>query len=223
MTVEVHGDNELAERAAEWIAARIETAIAARGRFTLAVSGGSTPAAMFDALSRLPLPWTEVHLFQVDERVAPDGDPDRNLGDLRVNLLDRVPVCAHLMDVTAADLEDAARRYAAELRTVTGDGVLDVIHLGLGDDGHTASWPPGDPVIDIVGADVALTQPYRGRVRMTLTVPAVNRARDVMFLAAGAGKAEMVHKLATRDPGIPASRVRPEATLLVDQSAAARL
>ena len=221
MAVEVHGHDELAERAAEWIAARIEPARAARGRFTLAVSGGSTPAAMFAALSQLALPWEHMHVFQVDERVAPDGDPDRNLGDLTANLLDRVPVHAHLMDVTATDLDDAARRYAAELRAVTGDGVLDVVHLGLGDDGHTASWPPGDPVIDVDDADVALTQPYRGRVRMTLTVPTVNRARDVMFLAAGPGKAEMVHKLVARDPSIPASRVRPDATVLVDESAAA--
>ncbi len=92
MAVEVHGHEELAERAAEWIAARMKPAVAARGRFTLAVSGGSTPAAMFAALSQLPLPWEQVHVFQVDERVAPDGDPDRNLGDLSANLLDRVPV-----------------------------------------------------------------------------------------------------------------------------------
>ena len=223
MAVDVHGHDELADGAAKWIAARIEPAIGARGRFALAVSGGSTPAAMFAALSQLALPWEQVHVFQVDERVAPDDDPDRNLGDLSANLLDRVPVQAHLMDVTAPDLEDAARRYAAELRAVTGDGVLDVVHLGLGDDGHTASWPPGDPVIDVHDADVALTQPYRGRVRMTLTVPTVNRARDVMFLAAGADKAEMVQKLVAHDPSIPASRVRPDATLLVDESAAARL
>jgi len=223
MAVEVHGHDELAERAAEWIAVRMKPAVAARGRFTLAVSGGSTPAAMFAALSQLALPWAEVHVFQVDERVAPDDDPDRNLGDLSANLLDRVPVHAHVMDVTAPDLDDAARRYAAELRAVTDDGVLDVVHLGLGDDGHTASWPPGDPVIDVEDADVAITQPYRGRVRMTLTVPTVNRARDVMFLAAGAGKAEMVQKLVARDPGIPASRVRPDATLLVDERAASGL
>ncbi|RPI09569.1 MAG: 6-phosphogluconolactonase [Actinobacteria bacterium] len=223
MAIDVHGHDVLAVRAAEWIAARIEPAIAARGRFTLAVSGGSTPAAMFAALSQLALPWRQVHVFQVDERVAPDGDRDRNLCDLSANLLDRVPVHAHLMDVTANDLGDAARRYDAELHAVTGDGVLDLVHLGLGDDGHTASWPPGDPVIDVDDVDVATTKPYRGRVRMTLTVRAVNRARDVMFLVAGADKAEMVQKLVSRDPSIPASRVRADATLLVDDRAAARL
>lgn len=220
MALEVFRDDELAQRAADWIASRIPPAIAARGRFTAAVSGGSTPAAMFAALSRLTLPWEQVHIFQVDERVAPDGDPDRNLVDLSANLLDRVPVHAHLMDVTAPDLDDAARRYADELSAVTGDGVLDVVHLGLGDDGHTASWPPGDPVIDIVDSDVGVTRRYRGRVRMTLTVPAVNRAREIMFLAAGAGKVEMVRKLAARDPSIPASHVRPDSTVLVDESAA---
>ena len=210
MPVEIFGADEL-DRAASWIVERVQPAIDARGQFTLAVSGGSTPAAMFASLSRLALPWSSIHVFQVDERVAPDGDPDRNLGDLRANLLDRVPVVAHLMDVTAPDLPDAVRRYAAKLREVTGDGVLDVVHLGLGDDGHTASWPPGDPVIDVTDVEVALTQPYRGRVRMTLTVPTVNRARSVMFLAGGAGKSEMVKRLvaATRrfhQPGFGPTR-----------------
>ncbi len=223
MPVEIFPADELADRAAAWIADRVPPALDARGRFTLAVSGGSTPAAMFASLSRLDLPWSSIHVFEVDERVAPDGDPDRNLGDLRANLLDLVPVVAHLMDVTAPDLEEAARRYAAELNEVTGDGILDVVHLGLGDDGHTASWPPGDPVIDATDVDVAITQPYRGRVRMTLTVPAVNRARSVMFLAAGPGKSEMVERLIARDEGIPASRVRPDATLLIDEPAASAL
>ena len=178
---------------------------------------------MFAELARLDLPWPQVHVFQVDERVAPDGDPDRNLNDLRANLLDLVPVVAHLMDVTAADLTGACRSYADELSDVTGDGVLDVVHLGLGDDGHTASWPPGDPVIDVDDADVALTQPYRGRVRMTLTVPTVNRSRSVMFLAAGEGKTEMVKRLVARDMSIPAVAVRADAPLLVDESAAAAL
>jgi len=223
MDVETYAAKELAGASAGWIAARAEPAVEERGRFTLAVSGGSTPAAMFAALARLDLPWSKVHVFQVDERVAPDGDPDRNLNDLRVNLLDLVPVVAHLMDVTAADLSEAAQRYAAEISDVTGDGVLDVVHLGLGDDGHTASWPPGDPVINVRDQDVAITQPYRGRVRMTLTVPAVNRARDVMFLAAGDGKRAMVKRLVARDHTIPSSHVRDDATVLVDEAAAADL
>ena len=125
MDVETYSAKELPGAAAGWIAARAEPAIAERGRFTIAVSGGSTPAAMFAELARLDLPWPQVHVFEVDERVAPDGDPDRNLNDLRANLLDLVPVVAHLMDVTAADLPGACRRYADELSDVTGDGVLD--------------------------------------------------------------------------------------------------
>ena len=220
MDVETFAPKELPGASAGWIAARAEPAIAERGHFTLAVSGGSTPAAMFAALAELDLPWGQIHVFQVDERVAPDGDPDRNLGDLKANLLDLVPVVPHLMDVTASDLTAASLRYAEEIEKVTGDGVLDVVHLGLGDDGHTASWPPGDPVIHVRDLDVSITQPYRGRVRMTLTVPAVNRARDVMFLAAGDGKREMVKRLVARDPTIPATHVRDDATLLIDELAA---
>lgn len=223
MDVETYSARELPGAAAGWIAARAEPAIAERGRFTLAVSGGSTPAAMFAELAKLDLPWSNVHVFQVDERVAPDGDPDRNLGDLQANLLSRVPVIVHLMEVTAPDLDEASRRYADELSDVTGDGVLDVVHLGLGDDGHTASWPPGDPVINVRDRDVALTQLYRGRVRMTLTVPAVNRARSVMFLAAGDGKSDVVKRLVSGDKSIPSSHVRPDATLLLDDAAASAL
>ena len=115
MDVETYSAKELPGAAAGWIAARAEPAIAERGRFTIAVSGGSTPAAMFAELARLDLPWPQVHVFQVDERVAPDGDPDRNLNDLRANLLDLVPVVAHLMDVTARGPARRCRRYADEL------------------------------------------------------------------------------------------------------------
>ena len=188
MDVETYSAKELPGAAAGWIAARAEPAIAERGTFTLAVSGGSTPAAMFAELARLDLPWSQVHVFQVDERVAPDGDPDRNLQDLRANLLDRVPVVAHLMDVTAADLEDGVpqvrgrpvrrhRRWGARCRAPRS-GRRRPHRL-------VAAGRPGD---QRPGRDVALTQPYRGRVRMTLTVPAVNRARSVMFLAAGGWK-----------------------------------
>lgn len=221
MRVEVHPSDVLAERAALWIADRAWAAVADRGRFNLAVSGGSTPAAMFAALARLPLPWTQIHVFQVDERVAPDGDADRNLGDLRANLLDLVPAQPHPMDVTAADLGAAAAAFATDLHAVTGDGVLDVVHLGLGDDGHTASWPPGDPVVEMSDRDVALCGLYKGRVRMTLTVPAVNRAREVMFLVSGGGKLDALRRLLSDDPGIPAGHVRrTDTTVLSDRAAA---
>ena len=191
--VEVAPDPQsLGTMAAEQVAARAEEAIRDRGRFTLAVSGGSTPGAMFAALAERPLPWTEVHLFQVDERVAPDGDPDRNLTDLSGLLVERVPIRkenVHPMPVTVSDLEVGARAYAAELAGVTGDGVLDLIHLGVGDDGHTASWPPGDPVVEAEGEgapDVAVVGPFHGRRRMTLTPRAVNRARAVLLATADA-------------------------------------
>ena len=162
-------------------------------------------------------------MFEVDERVAPDGDPDRNLNDLRANLLDLVPVVAHLMDVTAADLPGACRRYADELSDVTGDGVLDVVHLGLGDDGHTASWPPGDPVIDVRDADVAAHPALSRTGPDDPDRPRGQPARSVMFLAAGEGKTEMVKRLVARDMSIPASHVRADASLLVDESAASSL
>ena len=220
--VEVAPDPQtLAALAADRVVARAEEAVRGRGRFTLAVSGASTPRGMFAALADRPLPWGDVHLFQVDERVAPDGDPDRNLTDLTALLVERVPIPkenVHPMPVTASDLEVAARAYAVELAEVTGDGALDLVHLGIGDDGHTASWPPGDPVVDADGEgapDVAVVGPYNGRLRMTLTPRAVNRARAVLWLVQGAGKAPVVGRLLAGDPGIPASRVPTERALLL--------
>jgi len=184
------------------------------------VSGGGTPRPMFAALATLPVPWEQVHIWQVDERVAPDGDPDRNVNDLEATLLSKVSATPHLFDVTNPDLDAAIDAYPRALRDAC-DGVLDVVHLGLGDDGHTASWPPDDPVVDIVDADVARSREYKGRVRLTLTVPAVNRAREIMFLVADAEKADAVAKLVAGDPAIPASHVRRDGTvLLVDEAAA---
>jgi 6-phosphogluconolactonase len=209
----------LAARAAELVAGRLAEALADRGRATLAVSGGSTPAAFLTRLAEKPLPWEAIHVFQVDERVAPPGDPDRNLTGLQAALLDRVPIPpanVHAMPVNDADLDAAAADYADELRKVAADGRLDVVHLGLGDDGHTASWPPGDPVVDAT-ADVAVVGPFNGRLRMTLTPPAVNRAGWIVWLVSGAGKAPVVRGLLSGDAALPASRVRRSgATLLTD-------
>ncbi len=226
--VEVAPDREaLAALAADRVVAWAEEAIRDRGRFTLAVSGSTTPGPMFSALAERSLPWGDVHLFQVDERVAPDGDPDRNFVDLSARLVERVPIPkenVHPMPVTASDLEVGARAYAAELEGATGDGVLDVVHLGLGDDGHTASWPPGDPVLDADGEgapDVAVVGPFNGRLRMTLTPRAVNRGRAVLWLIDGAAKAPVVARLVAGDPAIPASRVRTAgAVVLVTADAA---
>jgi 6-phosphogluconolactonase len=209
----------LAKAAVRHVIEAADGALDERGRFTLAVSGGSTPQRFFEELTHRPLPWRSIHVFQVDERVAPAGHPDRNLTGLTVHLLDRVPIRAanvHPMPVEAADLDAAAAEYAAELREVCGpEGVLDLVHLGLGDDGHTASWPPGDPVLEITDVDVAVVGPYRGDRRMTLTPPAVNRAGRILWLVDGAGKAPALARLLDGDPTIPASRVRREGAVVV--------
>jgi 6-phosphogluconolactonase len=211
-----------AAEAAAWMARRIRSAVRLRGTCRVAVSGGSTPAAMFDVLAGLDLPWSLVHLFQVDERVAPDGDPDRNAVQLRTHLTDRVPLRArnvHLMPVTAASLPRAAARYAG----VIGEEPLDIVHLGIGDDGHTASWPPGDPVVDAPGA-VAISGTFNGRVRMTMTPAVVNAARARMLLAVGAGKAAPLAGWLLHRADLPVQRVRrTNTTLILDDSAASEL
>lgn len=226
--VEILSDGAaLAARAAECVHRHLVDAVADRGRATLAVSGGSTPDPFLAALADHELPWEAIHVFQVDERVAPPGHPDRNLSRLQAAFLDRAPIPpdnVHPMPVNDADLRVAADGYAAVLRTVTGPGGhLDVVHLGVGEDGHTASWPPGDPVVDAT-ADVAVVGPFNGRLRMTLTPPAVNRSRWIMWLIAGSGKAPVVPGLLAGDPALPASRVRRhDVTLLADPAAGARL
>jgi 6-phosphogluconolactonase len=217
-------DAALAERTADLVATRLGEAIETRGQATLAVSGGRTPLAFFAELAGRKLPWEAVHVFQVDERVAPPGHPDRNLEGLRRALLDRVPIPSgnvHPMPVEEPELQGAAAAYAGELRAVTGpDGRVDVLHLGLGDDGHTASWPPGDPVVDAT-ADVAVVGPFNGRLRMTLTPPAVNRAGWIVWEISGAAKAPVVARLLHGDAALPASRVRRhDVTLLTDTTPA---
>lgn len=216
-----------ATRTAALVAAHLGEAVADRGRATLAVSGGSTPAAFLARLAEEPLPWEAIHVFQVDERVAPPGDAERNLTGLTAALLNRVPIPpgnVHAMPVNDPDLDAAAAGYADELRKVAGpEGRLDVVHLGIGDDGHTASWPPGDPVVDATD-DVAVVGPFNGRLRMTLTPPAVNRAGSIVWLVAGSGKAPAVRGLVDGDPALPASRVRrSDAVLLLDNAAGADL
>ena len=216
----------LAARAADLVAARLELAVGARRWATLAVSGGSTPAAFLEALADRKLSWEHVHLFQVDERVAPPG-AERNLTGLREALLDRAPIPAsnvHPMPVDEPDLAAAAADYSDQIRKITGPkGRFDVVHLGLGDDGHTASWPPDDPVVDTKD-DIAVTVPFNGRVRMTLTPWPVNRANRIVWLIAGASKAPVVARLLAGDPAIPASRIRRHGVaLLADADAGAGL
>jgi 6-phosphogluconolactonase len=204
----------VARRGAEEVAAAARGAIEARGRFAFAVSGGRTPWDMFRELAAEDVDWRRVGIWQVDERVAPDGDPDRNLTDLA----DILPGEAHLdpMPVTDPDLEAAAGRYAASLPEI-----FDLIHLGMGDDGHTASLVPGDPVLEVTDRDVALTDEYRGRRRMTLTYPVLDRARGVLWLIAGEDKAAPLPQLLAGDRSIPAGRVAATDQLVVADRAAA--
>ena len=229
MKIEVLDDADaVADEAAAIIATDARIAVAARGRFIMAVSGGQTPWAMLRALADKQLPWDGVHLLQVDERVAPAGDPDRNLTHLRESLLERVPLRPeqiHAMPVESQDLESAVSSYAATLREVAGSpAVLDLVHLGLGSDGHTASLVPRDPVLDVNDAAVALAGPYQGRRRMTLTYPVLNHARRVLWLVTGDEKAGMLVRLRDGDRSIPAGRVRQDhALVLADRAAAAKL
>jgi len=215
-----------ARAAAERMASLARAAVAARGRFAMAVSGGRSPWQMLEALAALDVPWAGVHLFQVDERVAPDGDPDRNATHIRESLLARAPVPrdhVHLMPVETPDLDAAAARYAESLAAVAGSPpVIDLAHLGLGPDGHTASLVPGDPVLDVVTRDVALTNPYQGHRRMTLTYPALNRARSILWLVTGDDKPWALGRLRAGDRAIPAGRVRADVAEVFADAAAAR-
>jgi 6-phosphogluconolactonase len=214
----------VAIRAAERIAQVAREAVAERGRCTLAFSGGATPWRTVRALAEEDVPWDSVHLFQVDERGAPSGDPDRNFFHLKESLIDRIPIPAvnvHPMPVEEEDLDAGARRYEAILRGVAGTPpVLDLVQLGLGEDGHTASLFPDDDALRIVDADVAVGGLHKGRRRMTLTFPAIDRARCILWLVTGAGKSDALGRLRAGDRSIPAGRVRSDrAVLLADVAA----
>jgi len=214
----------VAIRAAERIAQVAREAVAERGRCTLAFSGGATPWRAVRALAEENVPWDSVHLFQVDERGAPSGDPDRNFFHLKESLIDRIPIPAvnvHPMPVEEEDLDAAARRYEAILRGVAGTPpVLDLVQLGLGEDGHTASLFPDDDALRIVDADVAVGGLHKGRRRMTLTFPAIDRARCILWLVTGAGKSDALGRLRAGDRSIPAGRVRSDRAVLIADVAA---
>jgi len=224
MKVEVFSDADaVARQAAALIATEARAAVAARGRFVLAVSGGHTPWAMLRALSNEDVPWPSVYLTQVDERVAPAGDPDRNLTHIRESLHAPLrPEQILAMPVEAPDLQGAVARYAASLQEIAGSPpVLDLVHLGLGPDGHTASLVPGDRVLEVTDADVALTGIYQGRRRMTLTYSIINRSRRILWLVTGSEKVEMLGRLRKGDASIPAGRIRQDqAIVFADQAAA---
>ena len=215
-----------AQKAAAVIAGEVRAA--SRERFVMAVSGGHTPWQMLRALAGEDLPWERLHVMQVDERVAPADDPDRNLFHLRESLLEHAPLRPdqiHGMPVEDPDLERAAGQYAATLERLAGaPPVLDLIHLGLGPDGHTASLVPGDPVLRINDKDVAVTGAYQGRRRMTLTYPVINRARAILWLVTGGEKAPVLPRLLAGDQSIPGGSVAQQHALVIaDRLAASQL
>jgi 6-phosphogluconolactonase len=218
--LEVFDDEEgAARRSAAVLAEAARDAVAARGTAAIAVSAGRTPWRMIAALADEDVPWDELTLWQVDERVAPRDHDDRGLQHLLASLPHPVRVVEMPVDGDEAALEARAAGYAAGL-----PARFDLVHLGLGADGHTASLVPGDPVLAVHDRDVAISGPYQGRLRMTLTFPVLDRARRAMFLATGDEKADAVRRLLARDPSIPASRVRTADQLLVaDRPAAARV
>ena len=214
----------VAKEAAKLIAAKARAAVAARGRFVMAVSGGRTPWQMLRMLANETVPWKSVHVLQVDERIAPAGDRDRNLMHLRESLLDHAPLPSgqiYAMPVEEADIEGAARSYARTLQQIADTPpVLDLAHLGLGPDGHTASLVPNDPVLKVNDRDVAITGIYQNRRRMTLTYPMLNRARRVLFVVTGAEKIGMLARLRDGDVSIPAGRIQQEHALVIADRAA---
>jgi 6-phosphogluconolactonase len=254
MKIQIASDADAVARdAAVMIAAEARVAVAARGVFIMAVSGGRTPWQMLRILAGEDVPWERLRVAQVDERVAPAGHPDRNLTHLHASLLDHAPLRREqilAMPVEEPDLEEAARRYARTLEQAAGSPplvdvlqmvtgswflpaestaagsppVLDLVHLGLGPDGHTASLVPGDPVLDVTDRDVALTGVYQGRRRMTLTYPLLNRSRRILWVVTGGEKAGMLVRLRDGDASIPGGRVRQDqAIVLADKPAGAQL
>jgi 6-phosphogluconolactonase len=207
-------DDAVAQAGAEFVAERARAAVEDRGIFNFAVSGGHTPWAMFAALTSQEVAWDAVNIYQVDERVAPPGDPSRNLTHLTA-ALGSVPATVLPMPVNDADLTAAAADYATDL-----PGQFDLVHLGLGADGHTASLTPGDPVLSVTDRLVAVTGPYQDHVRMTLTYPALSRARQLLWLITGADKKAALSSLLAGDTRIPAGRVQAAASLVLADRAA---
>jgi 6-phosphogluconolactonase len=216
--LEVAGDEKAASRrAAELIAAAGGEAAAERGRFAFAMSGGRSPWAMLAILGELEgMPWDRTELFQVDERVAAPGDEARNLTHMVLGLSMDHQATLRPMPVTQRDLDAAAREYEASLPER-----LDLVHLGLGPDGHTASLVPGDPVLDVTDRRVAVTETaYQDHRRMTLTYPALNDARRIVWLVTGPDKPEALQKLLAGDESIPAARVHNDHMIVVADEAA---
>lgn len=225
MDVEVLPDSDaVARRAAAFIADAARAAVKAQGRFVFAASGGRTPWVMLRALADEDVPWDAMEVVQVDERVAPAGHTDRNLTHLLESLAGAPlrPAQIHAMPVEAQDLDAATEEYAGTLQRLTApSGRLDLVHLGLGPDGHTASLIPGAPEMEIRDRTVAVTGVYQGRRRMTLTYPVLDKARRILWVVTGADKREMLRWLRQGDATIPAGRVAQGAAVAMADRAAA--
>jgi 6-phosphogluconolactonase len=225
MNIDIFPDaTTVAQEAASFIAAEARAAVAKRGRFVMAVSGGKTPWMMLRALAGEKVPWENMHIFQVDERIAPTGSADRNLTHLQESLLSHAPMKTeqiYAIPVNETDLETAAQKYAHLIESVTGCPIcFDLVHLGLGADGHTASLIPEDQVLKVIDRDVAITGIYQHHQRMTLTYPALNRSRKILWVVTGAEKTEAFAHLLNRDLQIPGSLiVQDHATLFADRAA----
>lgn len=220
--------DEVAKEAAFYVADRIRENIAKKGFFTMAISGGRTPWEMIKELAIQDLPWEKVFLFQVDERVAPDGHPDRNLTQL-FNAIQGTRLMTRLnifpMHVITENLDQGCDEYANHIKNITESGKLDLVHLGLGTDGHTASLIPGDDVLEAQDKNVAMTgAPYQGRKRMTLTYPLINQAEKILWIITGAEKAEMLSRLLHQDPTIPSGKIsQNHAIVFTEESAAIKI
>lgn len=215
--------SQVAKEAAMLIAQRIRVQIGKKGYFTLAISGGRTPWEMIKELAEEDLPWEKVFLFQVDERIAPDAHPDRNMTQLfqaiqNSQLATRLNIFP--MHVVGEDLALACREYGEQIQEITKNGKFDLIHLGMGSDGHTASLVPGDEILDVQDQKVALTgKPYQGRQRMSLTYPLINQASEILWIITGEEKAEMLRRLLQKDPSIPAGRISQEHAIVLTEEA----
>ena len=204
-----------AARAATLVEEAVERAVSGGDRFAWAISGGEGPERMFRLVGALELPWSSIDTWQVDERIAPLGDPDRNRTRQERTFPPPALEGIRWMPVEDEDPEAGAARYAATL-----PDRFDLLHLGLGTDGHTASLVPGDPVLDVGDRDVAVTGSYEGRRRMTLTYPSLARSRLVVWLVTGEEKRDAVRSLIDGDRSIPAARVAVADQILITDRAA---
>ena len=218
--------NGAAAYAAKRIGEAARRAVLERGSCSLALSGGSTPGPTQSVLAYENIPWANVHIFQVDERAVPVDSPQRNFANIRTVLLSRAPIPdenIHPMPVDTADLDAGAKAYERELTNVLGSPpILDLVHLGLGADGHTASLTPGDADL-CAASDVAISGVYEGSRRMTLTYSMLNRSREILWLVLGEDKAAMARRLVAGDASIPAGRIEAARAIIVADKAAARL